>query len=445
MPFGLIATHGMRKMSRRGIAVIVSFIALPLAAAVTVLLFRPPAPEKAVPARRAAVTQSAPQGAMPVEGPVAPLEGRVELREGARGPTEQETARPGETPAESIDTEGTTTAGSADALDSPADIAAPAPEAPSSTESPTVVARLRSKASAAQPVVPLGNWARLLYRTSKLLIFSGDITLTRAVERDIVKVRADSRARLFGSPFVDAWSVSTLDASTGRPLEFFEVRPGKKAERWVFNEPGKVLHVTLKPHKQTPDEPMAQWKSKSEILTEPVSAQGAHSTAQPAIPVASESGKPVSTASAGEASGAAADGIQSGTADASRWVHDYISMIVRLRDLPLGKVGDEAVVRISTSQGPVPMKIRVTNERREHRTLTDISTGETRRFPLRELRLRVTPLTGSPSDTRGFLDMEGETELWIEATSRAVTEISGEIPKVPGRVVITLSGYAAAQ
>ena len=127
--------------------------------------------------------------------------------------------------------------------------------------------------------------------------------------------------------------------------------------------------------------------------------------------------------------------------DPSQWVHDYISMIVRLHDLPLNRVGDQTTVRVLTSRGPVPMRIRVSEQRTARRTLTDLVTGQARKVDLMELRLRVTPLAGSPSDTRGFMNMEGETELWVDSATRTLTEISGNVPKVPGRVVITLSGY----
>ena len=60
-------------------------------------------------------------------------------------------------------------------------------------------------------------------------------------------------------------------------------------------------------------------------------------------------------------------------------------------------------------------------------------------IPVDELRLRVTPEDPERSDS-GFMNMEGETELWVEAHSKVPLEISGKVPKVPGRVVIRLSG-----
>jgi len=127
--------------------------------------------------------------------------------------------------------------------------------------------------------------------------------------------------------------------------------------------------------------------------------------------------------------------------DPSRWVHDYISMIVRLHDLPLRKIGDEATVRVLTGKGAAPMRVRVSQERDVRRDLADLATGKKISATFHELRLRVTPLAGSSSDTKGFMNMEGETELWVDAATRTVMEISGEVPKVPGRVDIVLAGY----
>jgi len=254
---------------------------------------------------------------------------------------------------------------------------------------------------------PLEGWTRLRYTTNKLLVFSGELTMDRSTTGEKTVVRVDSRASLLGSSFVNSWSLSSMDRKTGRPLDFLDVRPKKKAERYTFNQ-GGVLHETLKPRSDAPDDPMERWRvSKRETLPE---ATGAQKTSN-------------------------------APGDASGWVHDYISMIVRLHDLPLRKTGDEANVRVLTGKGPAPMRIRVSEERDMKREIADLATGKKSSVLFHELRLRVTPLAGSPSDTKGFLNMEGETELWIDAATRTVTEISGEVKKVPGRVDIVIAGY----
>jgi len=263
--------------------------------------------------------------------------------------------------------------------------------------------------AAPAPAIPFGGWTQLRYTTSKLLIFTGDVTMSLATTAETVSVRSESRARLLGSTLVDSWSVSTMDRKSGRPQQFLEVRPGHKAECWSFNGTS-IVHETMKPHKNVPNEPLEKWRlARTETLPGPA---------------ADPEGAPV---------------------DPSRWVHDYISMIVRLRDLPLHRTGDTTTVMVSTSRGAAAMRIRVGEERTTKRTLTDLDTGKSRTVSMSELRLRVSPLEGSTAETRGFMNMEGETELWIEATTGTLVEISGNVPKVPGRVVIALDGYRASR
>lgn len=284
--------------------------------------------------------------------------------------------------------------------------------------------------------VPLEGWTRLRYTTTKLLIFSGELTMNRATSGDRTTVRTDSRATLLGSSFVDTYSVSSMDRKTGRPLDFIDVRPAKKkAERYTFSGTG-ILHETLKPRKQSPNDPMDKWRiAKKETLPNdpPSGAAAAPASAPAATPVASRDGAPGAARPAADPPAA--------PLDPSRWVHDYISMIVRLHDLPLRKIGDEATVRVLTSKGAAPMRVRVSEEREVRRSLADLATGKNSSATFHELRLRVSPLAGTSSETRGFLNMEGETELWVDAATRTVMEISGEVPKVPGRVDIVLSGY----
>lgn len=284
----------------------------------------------------------------------------------------------------------------------------------------------------------LENWSRLRYTTSKLLIFSGELTMTRSVTSDKVSVRTESQARLFGSAFVESWSLSTMDRKTGRPLEFLDVRPAKKADRWRFLDDG-VEHSVLKPHQGRATDPVERWKvTKTETLK---NVDSGASPSRASLTTGSSAARPGSgpTGDTAPSAGGVTSSGPGGTAS-SQWVHDYISMIVRLADLPLTKVGDQATVRVSTSRGPAPMRIRVGATRTTRRKITDLATGRSRSIEMKELRLRVTPLAGSRSDTRGFLNMEGETELWVDAATRTLIEISGNVPKVPGRVVITLAG-----
>jgi len=309
---------------------------------------------------------------------------------------------------------------------------------------PALCAALVPAPSLGAAPAPLEGWTRLRYTTTKLLVFSGELTMQRTPAGDRTTVRTDSRATLLGAPFVDSWSVSSMDRKSGRPLDFLDVRPKKKAERYTFTDAG-ILHETLKPRKESPDDPLEKWRtSKKETLpAEPGSAPtAAPSPARPGAPAAMPVAAPPAPTATGTAKPApAAADPHAAPGDPSRWVHDYISMIVRLHDLPLRKVGDEATVRVLTGKGAAPMRVRVSQERDVRRDLADLATGKKTSAIFHELRLRVTPLAGTSSDTKGFMNMEGETELWVDAATRTVMEISGEVPKVPGRVDIVLAGY----
>ena len=80
----------------------------------------------------------------------------------------------------------------------------------------------------------------------------------------------------------------------------------------------------------------------------------------------------------------------------------------------------------------------VSASRETERSFTDLATGEEMFAAVREFRLRVIP--GDPATAgEGFMRMEGETEIWVEAETKTPLEISGKVPKVPGRVKLLLS------
>src|SRR5206468_1673477 len=106
-------------------------------------------------------------------------------------------------------------------------------------------------------------------------------------------------------------------------------------------------------------------------------------------------------------------------------VFDYYGMLLYLERAKLRQPGDEIVLYVATSHGPEPYRIRVSEARRSQRTFEDLSTGETKTVPVRELRLRVSPAKPGQDD-EGFMKMEGETEIWVEADTRTLLEIDGE-------------------
>jgi len=116
---------------------------------------------------------------------------------------------------------------------------------------------------------------------------------------------------------------------------------------------------------------------------------------------------------------------------------DYYGMLLQLRNEKLQAPGDEVELHVATSGGPEPYRIRVSEIRSNVRTITDSRTGEKKPVAVRELRLVITP--GNPEAEKGFLGMEGETEIWVEAESKTPLEIVGKIPKIPGKVRLILT------
>ena len=112
-------------------------------------------------------------------------------------------------------------------------------------------------------------------------------------------------------------------------------------------------------------------------------------------------------------------------------------MLLQLRRAALHEPGDEVLLYVATSNGPEPFLVRVGESVTDARSFTDLRDGEERTLDVRMLRLRVTPADPENSD-EGFLKMEGETELWVEAESKAVLLISGKAPKIPGRIKLVL-------
>ena len=62
---------------------------------------------------------------------------------------------------------------------------------------------------------------------------------------------------------------------------------------------------------------------------------------------------------------------------------------------------------------------------------------ESRTLLAREFRLAVVP--ADPGSEEGFLKMEGEVEIWVEAETGTLLEIVGKVPRVPGKVRLVLA------
>jgi hypothetical protein len=240
------------------------------------------------------------------------------------------------------------------------------------------------------------HWSRLRLRAHGGVVFRGRVELRRLDSAGERRLETDVTASLLGATVARTTTRTVLDLETGRPRSH-ETRSRKRARRYEFGPTGYTVQK-LEPR---PGEGAAQWNvTSSKEFPYPRGSDG-----QP-VPV-----------------------------------FDYYGMLLHLRSTELDQPGDEVTIHVATAGGARPYHIVVETCRTSKRKVTDLADDVTRSLDVRECRLRVIP--SDPSE-QGFLGMEGETEVWVETTSKAPVEVSGRVPGVPGRVTVTLTGIESS-
>jgi hypothetical protein len=252
-------------------------------------------------------------------------------------------------------------------------------------------------ASGASPDTPefWDRWSALRFRARASLL-SGSVELRTLSDGDgTLRLETTATASLLGARLASSKTTTWLDERTGFPRRHESVSD-KRARRFVFGETSyTVERLTTK---KRASEPIDTWD-----VTE------RHEYPYPA----------------GQNGGVAR-------------VFDYYGMLLHLQQLELTDVGDEATVPVATSRGPVTYRVSVVDTVGEEMTLHDRRDDTKRELAVRQLRLRIAPTDPTKAD-EGFLRMEGETEMWVEARTKTLLRVSGKVPKVPGRVRIVLS------
>lgn len=240
------------------------------------------------------------------------------------------------------------------------------------------------------------DWSTLQLKARKLLFFSGGIQLDVRQTSGKQVLETESVARFLGQELSRTRTTTTIDPETGRILELVSLSR-KRGRHYEFGERGYTVKrlVPTNGHRA----PLEEWEVKSEQKY--------------VYPAADPSG-------------------------AATRVFDYYGMLLELGHVQLERPGDEVKFCVATSKGPRIYRVWVGETRDSTRTFRDLRSGEERTLPVRELRLRVAPEDPEAAD-EGFLNMEGEIELWVESETRTVLELSGKVPNVPGRVHIELS------
>jgi hypothetical protein len=239
------------------------------------------------------------------------------------------------------------------------------------------------------------HWSALRFRARASLL-SGSLELRTLPDGEgAIRLETTASASLLGARLASSRTTTWLDQRTGFPRRHESVSD-KRARRFVFGESSyTVERLTTK---KRASEPIDTWD-----VTE------RHEYPYPA-----------------DQNGGVAR------------VFDYYGMLLHLQHLDLSDVGDEAIVPVATSRGPVTYRVSVVDATGEEMTLHDRRDDTKHDLAVRQLRLRIAPTDPTKAD-EGFLRMEGETEMWVEARTKTLLRVSGKVPRVPGRVKIVLS------
>lgn len=244
----------------------------------------------------------------------------------------------------------------------------------------------------AAPKGPWENWSTLRLKAKGGALFSGRVEMTLSDAPGGRRLETEATAKFLGATLVRSWTESVFDGSTGRTRSYCSYSP-KRGRRFVFGKEGYTVEKLSPPKGR--GVPVDEWEVTSR--------------AEFPFPA---SGGPVAVP------------------------HDYYGTLIHLRELELNRPGDEAAVYIATTKGAQLFRVLVAERRTRERSYTDLTTGEKETNAVEEFLLRIIP--EDPESDEGFLSMEGETEIWVEAKSKTPIEISGKVPKV-GRVKLLLT------
>ena len=259
----------------------------------------------------------------------------------------------------------------------------------------SLAAALLSGAGSVEPASassPWLGWKTLRLKAKASALVRGHVELRVTEEAGAVRLETSTTARFLGATIARSETTTLLDRNTGRPREH-RMQSKKKGRRYQFHDGGYRVEK-LEPVKG-PDG------------GESWAVRWSHEYAAPGP---DPGGPPL---------------------------FDYYGMLLQLRRLDLHAVGDEIEVLVATSHGPTAFRVTVSEARDAEREFTDLKTDTPRSLATRELRLTIAPT--DPDAPGGFLDMEGETEIWVEAETKTLLEVVGKVPRVPGKVRLVLS------
>lgn len=241
---------------------------------------------------------------------------------------------------------------------------------------------------------PWQRWKSIRLKVKSMPLLSGRVWMHVKPDGERVRLETETTAKFFGARVSKTHTKTVMDSETGLPESYVSWN-SKRARRFTFDESG-YLFERLRPEdgKRTP---YTEWSVRtSERFEYPLDAEG----------------RPLP-------------------------VYDHYGMLLQLRRTSLANVGDELVVHVATSDGPTPYRIRVAELRAGEVRYSTLPDGQRRSTIVAQMRLEVVPADPEKAE-EGFLNMKGETELWVEARSKTLLRIGGRAPRI-GKIALVLA------
>jgi len=242
---------------------------------------------------------------------------------------------------------------------------------------------------------PWHRWKSIRLKVKSMPLLSGRVWMHLKPNGPLVNLETETTAKFFGARVATTRTKTVMDPETHLPKSYVSWN-SKRARRFTFDKSG-YLFERLSPDSEKRKLPHSEWPVRtSDRFDYPVDAEG----------------KPLP-------------------------VYDHYGMLRGLRNTNLAKVGDEVVVHVATSRGPTPYRIRVAELRAGEVRYSTLPQKKNRSTIVRQMRLEVVPADPERAE-EGFLNMKGETELWVEARSKTVLRIGGRAPKI-GKIALVLA------
>jgi hypothetical protein len=254
---------------------------------------------------------------------------------------------------------------------------------------------------------PLQGWSSLTLAASKAVIFSAKAVIDVSEApyagngKTAIAFKTRSEARILGASGFKEETISWIDRTDHHPIEFFQLRPGESARRFIFLD-GAVRQTSWEPPPSRPDSVFADWHEMETVERKVTYSDG-------------------TAVKQGEA------------------ITDFYSLIYQLRDLDLASQQTPKEFNTLYRRHVIRLRVIPGEQRKNQRDVVNETSGKTETIKLRERRIVIKPLGPGAESFRGMMGMQGDTEIWIDQASGALVEIDGNAPGLGATQVLLTS------